>query len=273
MKGKHIKLYAGKNMNKKEILEGGREGKIFKQGNKIIRPANEWSPNVHKYLNFMREEGFQYVPKPHGFTEQNEEVLSYVPGTIYNYPLPELFLKDEVIAQVAHLLNSYHQLGKKYISRLTNQEKWMLPSITPTEVMCHGDFAPYNVTMIDGKPTGIIDFDTLHPGPGLWDVAYAVYRWVPFTSPENPDHYDNLEEQIRKAKVFMDAYNATLQDRESLPEMMAKRLNCLVEYMENQAQNGNTDFEKNIEDGHIKLYKSDIQYILENARAISNGIK
>ncbi len=34
------------------------------------------------------------------------------------------------------------------------------------------DFAPYNITFVDGCVHGIIDFDTLHPGPRIWDVAY-----------------------------------------------------------------------------------------------------
>lgn len=261
------------NMNKLEALEGGRQGKIFKQEDKIIRPVNEWSVNVHTFLNFLIEDGFQFTPKPYGFIGQEEEILSYVPGTAYNYPLPEIFLKDEMIEEAAHLLNSYHQAGKKYMSRLTNQETWMLPPVSPIEVMCHGDFAPYNVTIIDGKPAGIIDFDTLHPGPALWDVAYAVYRWIPFTSPENPDHYDHLEEQIRKTKVFMDAYNASEKDREVLPAMMVKRLDTLIQFMFEQKENENEDFKKNIEDGHVKLYKYDIQYILKNEKMIISGIK
>lgn len=259
-------------MKEQEILEGGREGKIFKKGDQIIRPANPWSADVHAFLNYLTKENFQYVPKPYGFTEQEEEILSYVPGKAYNYPLPKMFLQDEVIVQAAQLLYTYHQAGKKYMSRLTNKETWMLPPVSPEEVMCHGDFAPYNVTIIDGKPEGIIDFDTLHPGPALWDVAYAVYRWVPFTSPKNPDHYDNLEEQIRKTKVFMDAYHATIKEREQLAAMMAKRLNTLVQFMLDQADGGDEDFERNVEDGHVKLYLDDIQYILENEREIINGI-
>lgn len=174
-------------MNQKETLEGGREGKIVKQGDQVVRPANVWSSSVHCFLEF----------------------------------LISLFLKDETIENVAKLLYSFHQAGRKYISHLSGQEQWMLPPVTPIEVMCHGDFVPYNVTIMDEKPQGIIDFDMLHSGPALWDIAYAVYRWVPFTSPDNPDHYNNLEEQIRR----------------------------------------------------MKLYKSDILYILKNAQKIRDGIR
>jgi aminoglycoside phosphotransferase (APT) family kinase protein len=256
-----------------ENLDGGREGKIKKIGEEVIRPANVWSPDVHKFLKFLISKGFVFVPKPIGYTEQNEEILSYVPGTAVNFPLPKIFMNDEMIINAAKLLRRYHDISRDYLRELRGDEKWMLPIVKPAEVMCHGDFAPYNVTLIDGEPMGIIDFDTLHPGPALWDIAYAVYRFVPFTSPENPDHYDDLDEQIRKTKVFLDAYGATAAQREELPATMVKRLTALVEFMTAEADGGNRDFAKNLEDGHVTIYKNDINYIINNEKKIINGIK
>lgn len=255
-----------------QYLDGGREGKILKQGNRVYRPANPWTKEVHHFLKHLKMSGMENIPIPYGITENGEEMLSYVEGTAYNYPLPMVLRTNEAIQEAAKLLKRYHEAGKSYITKLTGEEEWMLPSVEPIEVMCHGDFAPYNVTIIDGKPAGIIDFDTLHPGPFLWDIAYAVYRWVPFTSRENPDHYDGIEEQICKAKVFMDAYGTSLQERVELPDMMVKRLESLLVYMTAQAKDGNEDFEKNLEDGHGKLYKQDVQYIKENKRTLIQAL-
>jgi hypothetical protein len=256
-----------------ENLDGGREGKIKRSGDKVIRPANVWSPDVHRFLEFLISKGFDLVPKPYGFTENNEEILSYVLGTAFNYPLPKILLNDETIIGAAKLLKRYHDIGRDYLRELRGDEKWMLPEVRPVEVMCHGDFAPYNVTIVDEKPMGIIDFDTLHPGPALWDTAYAVYRFVPFTSPENPDYYDDLDEQIRKTKVFLESYGLAVGQREELPAMMVKRLTALVEFMTAEADNGNCDYAKNIEDGHVTIYKNDINYIINNETSIINGIK
>ena len=109
-----------------ETLDGGREGKIKKHDDKVIRPANEWSSNVHRFLDFLISEGFYCVPKPYGFTENDEEILSYVAGTAYNYPLPDIFRKDDMISRSAELLKKYHESGKKYIKELRGDEKWML---------------------------------------------------------------------------------------------------------------------------------------------------
>lgn len=123
---------------REQILDGGREGKIKKNGDKVIRPANEWSADVHKFLTYLISESFSSVPEPYGFTEKNEEILSYVPGTAYNYPLPEIFLDDEMIILSAKLLKKYHETGRKYVEKLGGNEKWMLPKVEPIEVMRYG---------------------------------------------------------------------------------------------------------------------------------------
>lgn len=159
-------------MNKIEILSGGREGKIYKESERVIRPANEWTPDVHSFLRYLYENNFKNIPIPCKITEDGKEVVSFVAGDVYNYPLPELLLRDETLVSVAKMLRRYHDVGEQYIQKLTGREKWMLPAVYPIEVMCHGDFAPYNVTILDGNVWGMIDFDTLHPGPRIWDVAY-----------------------------------------------------------------------------------------------------
>lgn len=177
-----------------------------------------------------------------------------------------------MIERSAKLLLKYHECSREYILQLTGSERWMLPIINPVEVMCHGDFAPYNVTIIDNNPIGIIDFDTLHPGPVLWDIAYAIYRWIPFNGPQNPDHYYDLEEQIRKAKLFFDSYGLEINKRAEFPLVLIKRLQSLVDFMLKEAECGNEDFKLNIKEGHLQAYLHDIQYIKNNAERIKNEL-
>ncbi len=73
------------------------------------------------------------------------------------------------------------------------------------------DFAPYNVVFNGVEAAGMIDFDTLHPGSCLWDVAYAIYRWAPLKNPRNPDAIGDLASQIRRAKAFCDSYGLQVQ--------------------------------------------------------------
>ena len=256
------------NMIENEILHGGRERKIAKAADKVIRPAGPATPHIHAALSFMHENGFTFVPKPYGITEDGREILSFVEGTVYNDSFPDEIRTDEVLMEAASLLRRYHDVIQRYMSKLTGNETWTLPARAPAEVLCHGDIAPYNTTVIDGHIHGIIDFDLLHPGPRLWDLAYAVYRWVPFVSPDNADYQGGLDEQLRRLRLFVDTYDLHESERQQLPDRMIQRLQYLVDFMTSQADNGNEDFQKNIEDGHAKLYQEDIRYMKEHRQAM-----
>ncbi len=135
---------------KKEELTGGRIGKIYKEANYVIRPSNEWTQHVHSFLSFMIEKGADFVPKPISISGE-KEVISYMEGEVFNYPLPEKLLTDDMIVSVANLLLKYHKCSEKYVCELTNHEQWMLPANYPVEVICHGDYAPYNITIVNDE--------------------------------------------------------------------------------------------------------------------------
>lgn len=287
-----------------EALTGGRDGEILRQGEAVIRPAGPWTEAVHAFLNFMAREGADFVPKPLGITkaclktpktarnqlklqqipcaqmnfqtrpEQNEEMLSYMPGEVYNYPLPEMLRGEAAWISAADLLHRFHAYGARYLPLLTGREQWMLPVVAPAETLCHGDFAPYNVTILNGRAAGLIDFDTLHPGPRMWDVAYGIYRWLSVTPDESgaPDTPEGLHEQIKMAKVFLDAYGADAEDRGLFVPMLIKRLKNLTDFMRAEAEKGNRKFIQDIANGHLRVYERDIAYFRKNAEEITREI-
>jgi hypothetical protein len=255
-----------------EELIGGRDGSIYRVGGHVVRPSDRWSKAVHGFLQFVNQRERGFVPEPLDLNERTES-LSYVAGTVNGYPLPEHLLTDSVIASSARLLRKLHAYGQEYVQRLKGSEVWMLPTRSPIETMCHGDFAPYNVAMSGSDATGIIDFDTLHPGPRIWDVCYAVYRWVPLKNPDNPDSYQALFQQVRRAKVFLDAYGAGPDQRSQLVVVLTERLRTLIRFMNVRAEAGDVHFQKNIADGHHRLYEADIEYLEQNSGTILSGLK
>jgi len=248
-----------------EELAGGRRGKIFRKDERVIRPVHEWTATIHQFLAFLNHEGANFAPIPYEINDEWEEI-SFIPGKVYNGQLPKIFDQDSMIISAALLLLKYHEISKNFIPQLTGQEKWMLINHTPHEVICHGDFAPYNVVIHDEKAAAIIDFDTAHPGSRMWDVTYAVYRWVPLVNSEN------LSENIRKAKLFLDTYGVDKEGRQQFVLLLIQRLESLVNYMRSEARNGNEDFQKHIESGHVEQYLGDIQYLNKNEKEIINGI-
>ena len=116
-----------------EELTGGREGKIRKDNDKVIRPSNPWTPHVHAFLRYLKEQGMENIPTPYGLTENGEEIVSFVEGIVYNEELPASILTDEILVEVAQLLRRYHDLGAAYMAKLSGDEVWMLPARTPAD--------------------------------------------------------------------------------------------------------------------------------------------
>lgn len=249
-------------------LHGGRDGKIFQKENAVIRPMNPWTKSVHHFLAFLEQQQVSFVPKPLQITAENESV-SFMPGEVFNDPLPDFFYTDEMIVSAAKLLRNFHDVGENYLQLLTGNEQWMLQTKGTIDVMCHGDFAPYNVTIIDHLAANIIDFDTLHPGSRLKDIAYALYRWCPLYSPEFTEI--SLEKQIQRSKLFLKNYGLDKKVYVELPDIIVERLEELVAYMRQQASQNNADFQKNIAAGHLQQYETDIQYLTKNRSAFIAG--
>lgn len=68
------------------------------------------------------------------------------------------------------------------------------------------------------------------------------------------------DEILLKIQVFIDEYGIDVTMGEVL-DAMVRRIERLIEFMKRQASNGSAHFSKNIEDGHILEYETDIKLI------------
>ena len=253
-----------------EELQGGRKGQIFRSNTMIYRPRGKWSETIHCLLSHIAKRGFHAAPQPYGFDGKGNEMLSYINGDVFNYPLKGRIATTQALTSAAKLLRLYHDASSSFLSKYSNETlEWQLPSREPMEVVCHGDYAPYNVSLSGSETVGIIDFDTAHPAPRVWDIVYAVYCWAPFKTHEY-DAMGNIESQSIRAKQFCDAYGLLDVDRRVLVKAMTDRIQALVEHMHNEASNDNRAFIENIEDGHHLAYRADIQYVKSHEPYITN---
>ncbi|MFD0782792.1 aminoglycoside phosphotransferase family protein [Micromonospora azadirachtae] len=168
---------------------------------------------MHALLNHLRAVGFSYVPKPLAIVN-DEEILEYIPGDSgpagWARVVPEAGLRA-----FARLLRDYHQA----VSGFTPPKgaRWVLAEGAPEpgQVVCHGDFGPWNIVWDGLRPVGLVDFDMAEPGEPLDDIAYALeyvtpfrddtqaVRWQSFTTP--PNRYQRIE-------IFADEYGLPTVD-------------------------------------------------------------
>src|SRR3954468_16065803 len=98
--------------------------------------------------------------------------------------MPRFMWADAVLVAAARFLRRYHDATVDF---RPPDPCWRLPAHEPAEVVCHNDFAPYNLVFRGRTLAGAIDFDTASPGPRAWDLAYLAYPLVPLAEPGNPD--------------------------------------------------------------------------------------
>jgi len=241
-----------------EELQGG-VNVVVRTGDTVHRPVGPWTPNVHALLRHLRALGFTGAPAVHGLDAEGREVLEFVPGEVCTLPLAGAASGAAALASAAALLRRYHDASSSFVA--AHLHGWQLPSRAPAEVVCHGDFAPYNVVLEGERAVAIIDFDTAHPAPRTWDLAYALYRWAPLLHPDNPECLGTFEVQAARAADFCDAYGLPVERRAELPALIVERLGVLAQFIEGRAAHGDIAFQRHLAAGHPALYRRDAEHL------------
>ena len=112
--------------------------------------------------------------------------------------MPAYVWEPPVLDRAAAMLRELHDATEGFDRA---GRVWALPAREPAEVICHNDFAPYNLAFRDGLPVGAIDFEAASPGPLAWDLAYLAYRLVPLAHAANPDLPPQPDAAARLARL------------------------------------------------------------------------
>jgi aminoglycoside phosphotransferase (APT) family kinase protein len=252
--------------DQREELTGG-VNRVFRVGGTVVRPKGPYSRAVHHVLAHLERVGFVGVPRLIATDiGLQTETVSFLEGEVADYPLPPIFTSDEAIRSAAVFLRRLHDALATF--DIPRGVEWWLPPVEPADIVVHGDFAPYNCVVVDGRVTGVFDFDTAHPAHRLWDVGYAAYRWVPLVAPSNPDGFGTLESQMRRLREFCAAYGTS--DLGAVVDNARLRLLAMVDNMRDLAARGHTAFQQHLRDGHDTLYLRDVAY-LEETRSMLVG--
>lgn len=252
-----------------EQLRGGNVSNVYRKENTVRRNLKPGSHKVHTLLNHLDNKGFKQAPRFLGIDDDGREILTYIEGEAGNYPVAEYMWSNEALEEIAKLLRFYHDSVRDFLF----DETWETIDNTPIihEVLCHNDFAIYNIIFKDKKPVAIIDFDNVGPGPRIWDVAYALYTCVPLSrynlskTTEEKVFYDSdqdAELTKQRVKLFLEAYGESVEEK--ILDMIVLRLEGLCKTIIRKAHEGDLAFQKMLAEGHVKHYQNEVKFIREN---------
>ncbi|GIJ51392.1 trifolitoxin immunity domain-containing protein [Virgisporangium aliadipatigenens] len=250
-----------------QILAGGNMGGAVRVGVSVRRCAGAWSPTIQRLLRHLRQHGLYWVPEPLGRDQDGRDSVSYLAGEVPQYPLPDWIWSEDILADAARRLAQLHAASAEFD---TTDASWQIPVHEPVEVICHNDFAPYNMVFVDGRLTGVIDWDTASPGPRVWDLAYLAYRLVPLTDPANGDGLDsNVSQRARRLRLLCDAYSRDhgheVGPAAVLPATV-QRLHDLAHFTQARADGGQDELRS-----HVDLYRRDTAWISVHTRALNDN--
>lgn len=257
------------NQENEEMLTGGNVSNVYRLGDTVRRELKPDSYKIHKLLKHLENKGFSYAPKFIGIDEKGREILSYIEGEAGIYPLKKYMWSDDCLIEIAKMLRLYHDSVQDF----SFDESWGLLDLTPqpVEVLCHNDFAIYNIIFNHERPVGIIDFDNAGPGPRLYDIAYTLYTCVPLSrlrlSESGEINYYNSQDANRikqRVTLFFESYGIGIE--EGYLEMVLLRLEGLCRSMVRKSSEGDIAFQKMIDEGHLEHYQNDIKFIREHGK-------
>ena len=246
-------------------LTGGNMQPVVRVGDTVRRTAGPWTPAVHALLGELASAGIDEAPRVLGSDDQGREVLSYIDGMVLAES-PAVW-SDAVLRAAGGLLRRIHDASVPLAAG--RSLVWRSARRTPAEVVCHNDFATYNLIVRDSELVGVIDFDFASPGPRIWDLAYLAYRIVPFA--EDARDADGRDRRSRLCRLI-DAYGMAFPPTEVL-EVAADRLDDLRAFtLDRAAETGRSDLR-----AHAAMYARDARALrlasgssrLANARVVA----
>jgi hypothetical protein len=180
-------------------------GQVERVGNTVRRPMDYWSLAVHDLLRFLESADF---PAPRVLrAEDGVETVSWIDGESGPGGWAK-FVPEAGLRRWARFLRSYHDAVAGYRPPADSVWSSGTGSRAAGEIICHGDYGPWNGIWRGDNVVGLIDWDHARPAKPLFDVAYGLEYAAPFRDDSECVRWlrhPGPPDRRRRIEVFCDA--------------------------------------------------------------------
>lgn len=206
-------------MNEEALPTNASTG-VVRIGDTVRRPAGPWTDTVDELLLHLERVGFDGAPRALGRDRQGRQVLEFVEGQAGS-DAPDYSHGD--LAAIGRLLRDFHDAVAAFVPSSTARWNQVIPA-DRTELVCHGDPAPWNIVRAPGRWV-LIDWDFAGPGTRLWELAYAA-QTAAIPGP-NPD----VQLMAANLKSIIDGYGLDDTARAELVTLLPTRTRAMYDLL------------------------------------------
>lgn len=247
-----------------EVLQDRSDRPVIRRGSTVRHRLHPWSPAVHTLLDYLERAGYSYSPRFLG-VEDGAEILTYIEGESG----PDGWAKvvdEDGLSAAARMLREYHDVVGRW--RPAQQPTWFTGQTGtggPGEVVCHGDFGPWNIVWKGTQPVGLLDWEYANLGPPRQDIAYALEYMAPFRDDETCQqwlHYPRPPDRRRRLELFAEAYGLT--STEGLVDGVIAVQREGIETVRRLADDGHERQVAMVADGELERLQGNVDWSLRN---------
>lgn len=174
----------------------GNTAEIFQLDNnqvlKLFKPGYSKESMLHEYRNHRVVSGLlEGVPKLYEIVEENG-CFGYIMEQIKGSNLAELLLNEHTFDVAMEQFVSLHKTwNKEATEEVISYKEWMKTTLESKEnasglldkigylpegnILCHGDFHPYNILVTEENKLVVIDFANVCRAPKEYDIARTYF--------------------------------------------------------------------------------------------------
>lgn len=227
-----------------DVLHGGvaNAGAVVRTGAHVLRPSNEHSASILKFLSELEIAGFRGAPIPVGLDPDGRERLCFIPGDVALPPYPGWAQTDDALASVAVLIRSLHDASERVD---TSAMRWSseMADAEGGPVICHNDVCLENVVFRNGHAVALLDFDFAAPGRRTFDLASFARMCVPVDDDVNSTKLGwHSSDRPGRLRLVCDAYGLDTEGRSEVLRSLDMSIARGGEFVRRRAAAGEPGF-------------------------------